>query len=79
MANIEPTGKHGTVIAINERRDISQEPKMQELVEVNHGMTEDEKERTIEHLKDSEFSDILKKEYSAIIKKAKRRIDLWNY
>lgn len=71
MANIEPIGKHGTVIAIHERMGISQELKMQNLVEVNHGMTEAEKERTMEYLKDSEFSDIVKKEFSYLIKKAK--------
>jgi hypothetical protein len=54
MANSEPTGKHGTVIAINERRDISQEREMQELVKVNREMTEKEKARTMEYLKDQE-------------------------
>lgn len=52
MTRNEQTGKHRTVIAINKRRDISQEPDMQELVEVNHGMTAKEKARTVEYLKD---------------------------
>jgi hypothetical protein len=54
MANSEPTGKHGTVIAMNERKDVSQEPEMQELFEVNREMTEGEKARTMEYLKDKD-------------------------
>lgn len=42
--------KHRTVIEIDRGRDISQEPEMQELARLFDDMTDQEKERTIEHL-----------------------------
>lgn len=46
--------KHRTVIEIARGRDISQEPEMQELARLFDNMTDQEKERTLEHLNKSE-------------------------
>jgi hypothetical protein len=47
-------GKHGPVIAIDESRDISQEPEMKKLAELDREMTEEEKARTKQYLKDKD-------------------------
>jgi hypothetical protein len=55
-------GKHGPVIAIDEGKNISQEPEMKKLVEVNLGMIKDEKERTKQYLKEKDSQGIKPKE-----------------
>lgn len=55
-------GKHGPVIAISEGRNISQEPKMKDLIEVDREMTEGEKERTEQYLKDQDGNNTLQGE-----------------
>jgi hypothetical protein len=54
MKNSEKIGKHGTVIAITEGKNISQEPEMKKLIEVDRAMTEEEKTRTEQYLKGQE-------------------------
>jgi hypothetical protein len=46
--------KHRPVIEIEDRKDIAQEPEMQSLKEVLNTMTEAERTRTINHLKEVE-------------------------
>jgi hypothetical protein len=55
-------GKHGPVIAIDESRDISQEPEMKKLVEVSRAMTKEEKDRTGQYLKDKDSHGVEPKE-----------------
>ena len=57
MENVYKIVNDRPVIDRKEEGQISQEPEMQELVEVNHEITEEEKARTVEYLKDCEESD----------------------
>lgn len=54
MGTVHKIVNDRTVIDRKEGQDISQEPEMQELVEVNYGMPEEEKTRTVAYLKDQE-------------------------
>jgi hypothetical protein len=54
MGTVHKIVNDRTVIDRKEGQDISQEPEMQELVEINHEMTEGEKTRTVEYLKDQD-------------------------
>lgn len=47
------SGKHRTVIAITKGKDISQAPEMQELKALYYNISNEEKARTIKHLKDT--------------------------
>ena len=54
---MEESGQFGndrTVIAIDEGRNILQEPDMAQLIEVEREMTEEERERTGQYLKDKD-------------------------
>lgn len=52
MKNRWHRGKHRTVIAILENEDISQAPEFHRLVEVHAEMSEEEKDRTGEYLRE---------------------------
>ncbi len=57
MGTVHKIVNQGTVIDRKKGQDISQEPEMQELVGVDCGMTEGEKTRTVDYLKDQEGND----------------------
>ena len=52
MGNIHKIVNDRSVLDRKEGHNISQEPEMQELIEVNRGMSEQEKTRTVEYLND---------------------------
>lgn len=53
MKNRWHNGKHRAVIAILEKEDISQAPEFHRLIEVHAEMSEEEKYRTGQYLKDN--------------------------
>lgn len=62
MKNSIQAGKHGAVIAIYERQNISQEPEIKTLIEVNREMTEKERIRTEQYLKEKDSNEKIVKE-----------------
>jgi hypothetical protein len=52
MGTVHRIVKHRSVLDRKGAQDISQEKEMQALVEVNRGMTEEEKARTVKYIKD---------------------------
>jgi len=57
MKNGWRAGKHRPVIAIYERQNISQEPEIKTLIEVNREMTEKERVRTEQYLKEKDSNE----------------------
>jgi hypothetical protein len=54
MTEIRKSGKHRPVIAKRPDGDISQEPEMKELKKIFGAMPDEEKRRTIDHLKEKD-------------------------